>query len=139
VVVPSDSGSVSILVADDDPGVSKLTKEFLKSRGYTVTVAHDGISACEQAEAAPPSLVLLDLLLPKRDGYAVLLHLRAAEATRSIPVILMSGESESEQAAVARALGAHSFLAKPFTAATLFSTVEAALNSKNKAAPPENR
>ena len=138
MVLSSESGGLSILVADDDPGVSKLTKEFLTSRGFAVTVAFDGISACEQAEAAPPSLVLLDLLLPKRDGYAVLLHLRSSEATRNIPVILMSGESESEQAAIARALGAHSFLAKPFMSATLFSRVEAALNSKSEAAPPEN-
>ena len=133
----TEGAGISILVADDDPGVAKLTKEFLQSRGFTVAIANDGISACEQAEASPPSLVLLDLLLPKRDGYAVLLHLRASEATRTIPVILMSGESEGEQAPIARALGAHSFLAKPFMSATLFAKVEAALNAKPK--PPENR
>ena len=128
----SSAPARAILIADDDPGVCKLIKDCLKTRGLTTTEAHDGVSACEQAESSPPSLVLLDILLPKRDGYAVLLHLRSTEATRNIPVILMSGEAESEQAGVARALGAHSFLPKPFTTANLFSTVESALAPEAK-------
>jgi len=117
--------SRAILVADDDPGICKLIKDCLKSRGLTTTEAHDGVSACEQAESSPPSLVLLDVVLPKRDGFAVLLHLRSVEATRNIPVVLMSGDLESES--IAKTLGAHSFLPKPFTAALLFSTVDSAL------------
>jgi CheY-like chemotaxis protein len=120
----------SILIADDDPGVCKFIKDCLKSRGMSATDAPDGVTACDQAEASPPALILLDILLPKRDGYAVLLHLRASEATRHVPVILMSGEAESEQAGIAKALGAHAFLAKPFTAANLLSTVEDALKAE---------
>jgi len=115
----------SVLVADDDPGICRFIKDCLKSRGLAITEAHDGVTACEQAESSPPSLVLLDIVLPKRDGYAVLLHLRSTEATRNIPVILMSGEWESEQ--IAMSLGAHAFLGKPFTAAHLLSTVDSIL------------
>ena len=115
----------TVLVADDDPGIRRFIKDCLKSRGLSITEASDGVSACEQAESSPPSLVLLDVVLPKRDGYAVLLHLRSTEATRNIPIILMSGEWESEQ--IARTLGAHAFLGKPFTAAHLLSTVTTVL------------
>src|SRR5689334_1072187 len=104
-VSPESAGAV-VMVADDDPGVRSLISELLKHRGFAVREAPDGIIACEQAEAEPPALILLDVLLPRRDGYSVLLHLRSNEATRDIPVVLMSGESESEQAGIARTLGA---------------------------------
>lgn len=128
-----ESQGVPILVADDDPGIRRLVADCLKSGGFAVTEAQDGVTACELAEAAPPALVLLDILLPKRDGYAVLFHLRSGETTRDIPVVMMSGEAE--QAGIAQTLGAHSFLAKPFTLQRLRSAVEEAL----KREPPESR
>lgn len=133
----SDGSGLTILVADDDPAIRKLIGDLLKARGYGVAEAPDGIAACEAAEGAPPALVLLDVLLPKRDGYAVLLHLRSCESTRDVPVVLMSGESEKEQAAIARTLGAHSFLAKPFTLANLHAAVESAIQSGSRSADRE--
>jgi CheY-like chemotaxis protein len=127
---PPEAAGPAILVADDDPGMRRFVGECLKARGFVVREVQDGISACEQAEANPPALVLLDLVLPRRDGYAVLLHLRSREATRTVPVVLMSGESEGEQAEVARTLGAQAFIPKPFTRSDLISTVEAALKIK---------
>src|SRR5688572_9596664 len=120
--------SPTILIADDDPGVRKFIKDCLNPRGIATTEAQDGVAACEQAEASPPALILLDIFLPKRDGYAVLLHLASTEATRQIPVILMSGEPDNEH--VAKMLGARGFMAKPFTVAALVSTVEAVLHSE---------
>jgi DNA-binding response OmpR family regulator len=128
----ASSPARAILIADDDPGVCKFIKDCLKSRGMSASEAPDGVTACEQAEASPPALVLLDVLLPKRDGYAVLLHLRASEATRHVPVILMSGEADSEQAGIARTLGAHAFLPKPFTASILLATVVDALEPEGR-------
>jgi CheY-like chemotaxis protein len=127
----------SILVADDDPGIRKLVSDCLRGRGFAVREAQDGVVACELAEAAPPDLVLLDILLPRRDGYSVLLHFRSLEATRAVPVVLMSGESEEQQAAIARTLGAQAFLAKPFMISQLISAVESALkiNSRSTGSP----
>ena len=133
----SDSSGHSILVADDDPAVRKLICDLLKARGYSVAEAPDGVAACEAAESAPPALVLLDVLLPKRDGYAVLLHLRSRESTRDVPVVLMSGESDNEQAAIAQTLGAHSFLGKPFTLANLHAAVQSAIQSGSRSADRE--
>ena len=125
----SEGTGLPILVADDDPTIRKLIGDLLRARGYIVAEAPDGLAACEAAESSPPALVLLDVLLPKRDGYAVLLHLRSCESTRDVPVVLMSGESENEQAAIARTLGAQSFLAKPFTLAALHAAVESAIRA----------
>lgn len=88
------------------------------------------MQACESAEANPPDLVLLDLLLPRLDGYGVLLRLRSHESTRPIPVLLVSGEPEAEQADIGRTLGAEGFLPKPFTCSGLVSAVESALVRK---------
>lgn len=136
MVSSSENTGTVVMVADDDPGVRSLVSELLKNRGFVVREAPDGVVACEQAEADLPALILLDVLLPRRDGYSVLLHLRSSEATRDIPVVLMSGESESEQAGIARTLGAQAFLAKPFANSQLLAAVEAAV--KIKAAPPES-
>lgn len=127
---PAEGTGPTILIADDDPGIRRFVTGCLKSRGFAVREVQDGIAACESAEANPPALVLLDLVLPKRDGYAVLLHLRSREATRTVPVVLMSGEAEGEHTEVSRTLGAQAFIAKPFTLAHLISTIEAALKVK---------
>ena len=125
--VPRSDGP-AILVADDDPGICKLIKDCLKGRGMATLEAADGVTACELAEASTPALILLDIFLPQRDGYAVLLHLAQTEATRQIPVILMSGEPENER--IAEMLGARGFLEKPFTPADLVSAVEAVLHAE---------
>jgi DNA-binding response OmpR family regulator len=115
-----------VLVADDDPGVSALLSRWLTMNGYTVSTADDGIKACESADQQPPDLILLDLQLPRRDGYAVLLTLGSREATANIPVLIVSGES-NEHADIARTLGARGFLQKPFTRESVMKAVGLAL------------
>jgi CheY-like chemotaxis protein len=116
-----------ILIAEDDPSIRKLVVGCLARRGHEVVEAADGIQACTVAETLKPDLILLDLLLPRRDGYTVLLFLRSRPETRTVPVLLLSGEPPEEQGEVARALGADGYLAKPFTPTSLTETVEAAL------------
>ena len=113
----------TILVADDDPALQDFLGVALESVGFTVLVALDGVRACELAEAAPPALILLDLLLPKLDGYGVLLRLRAHEVTRRVPVVVVSGELSTEHAPLARALGAADYLEKPITRERLLDSV----------------
>ncbi|MCO5169581.1 MAG: response regulator [Planctomycetes bacterium] len=115
-----------VLVADDDPSFRELLAAWLEPDGAQVTTASDGVEACELADAGAFDMVLLDLLLPRRDGYAVLLHLRARPATRDVPVLLVSGEPPADHAAIGPALGADGFLAKPFTRAELRAAIEAA-------------
>jgi CheY-like chemotaxis protein len=122
-----------ILVADDEPAIRSMLSHFLTRNGYEVITAPDGVEACEAAESHRPDLVLLDLMLPRRDGYTVLFHLRSRPTTRATPVVFVSGEPSAHED-IARSLGAQGFLAKPFRSADLIARVEAALATAGRAA-----
>ena len=125
----------TVLVADDEPSIREVLADGLAREGYDVVTAADGIEACEISEACPPEVALLDLLLPRRDGYSVLLHLRSREATRHSPVFFVSAEPPAEHAEIARALGAQGFIAKPFRIAEVCAIVRSALRDRAIEAP----
>src|SRR6185503_4579740 len=95
-----------ILIADDDPVTRSLLSQAFKSEGFAVVTATDGVEACSVASVERPDVALVDLLLPRRDGYSVLLFLRSRETTRETPVLILSGESSDEHRRIARTLGA---------------------------------
>ena len=119
--------SKKILVADDEPTTRAVVVQCLQNAGYSTTVVTDGLQAVEAAESGKPDLILLDLLLPRRDGYAVLLDLRSRPSTRHTPVVILSGEDGASQAAVARTLGAQGYIGKPFRQDDLLGRVSEAL------------
>jgi CheY-like chemotaxis protein len=120
----------SVLVADDDAAFRELISVWLEGAGgWRVVIAADGEEACAVVDAGGLDLVLLDLLLPRRDGYAVLLHLRSNPATRGVPVLIVSGEPAAEHATVSAAFGARGFLPKPFSRAELLAAIAAATGS----------
>ena len=104
---------MKILIADDDAVVLALVSRLLTRSGHTVKSVGDGVSACAAVETERPDLAILDLLLPKRDGYSVLMHLRSKAGTRDLPVILLTSESRAEHETTAVALGAQAMLSKP--------------------------
>lgn len=122
-------GRGRILIADDEPEVVNVLGRWLGRHGFAIATAADGIEACELAEAAPPDLVLLDLMLPRRDGYTVLFHLRSLEKTRNTPVIFISAEPPKEHEEIARTLGAQGFIAKPFRLPEVLEKVTALLGA----------
>jgi two-component system, response regulator len=111
----------SILLVDDDANFAELTKAFLlQDEGIAneVVLARDGVEAVEHllnpGRAAPemPGLVLLDLNMPRMDGFWVLRKMRAAELTRFIPVVIMTSSIDPEDVRIAYALGANGYLDK---------------------------
>lgn len=118
------------LVADDDATFRELIAAWLEDDGWAVTAAADGVEACSLVDARPFDLLLLDLLLPRRDGYAVLLHVRAQPATRRLPVLIVSGEPPADHTVVGAALGADGFLPKPFSRSELIAAIRA-VSSRN--------
>lgn len=121
------------LVADDDPAFRELIAAWLEDDGWAVTAAADGLEACALLEARAFDVLLLDLLLPRRDGYAVLLHVRAQPATRRLPVLIVSGEPPADHTVVGAALGADGFLPKPFSRAELLAALRAAARASGGA------
>ncbi len=128
---PDSKGGVppKILLADDDPVIRKVVTEFFSGRGFAVVAVGDGVEACRAAEAEPPQLVLVDLLLPRRDGYAVLLHLRSRPKLRETPVLVLSGEPAGEQSRIGQALGIQGYIEKPLSLQKLDQAVREALSA----------
>jgi DNA-binding response OmpR family regulator len=116
-----------ILSADDDPVVQQFVSAILNENGYEVYTATDGEQAVAQAKAVLPDLMILDLIMPYRDGYEVLRLLREAPETRSIPVIILSAKSKEEDIIRGLEGGADDFIIKPFNALELVARVRKVL------------
>ncbi len=103
-----------VLIVDDDPVHAEIAEMALKRAGFSVRRAVDGPLALEALAADPlPDLVLLDVMLPKIDGFEVLRRLRAEARTKDLPVIMVSSMSRDQDAARGRALGANDYIVKP--------------------------
>ena len=108
-----------ILVADDDPIVQQFVSSILVENRYQVFTASDGRQALDMVRELMPDLVILDLIMPYRDGYEVLRLLQEKEETRKIPVIILSAKSREEDIIRGLEAGAEDFMIKPFNALEL--------------------
>ena len=100
----------TILIAEDDPYIVKLYKLNLEQEGWNVVITTDGGEALKAIEAQKPDVLLLDLLMPKLDGYAVLEHIH--EKGYDLPVIVLSNVSESIDQQKCKELGVSDYLTK---------------------------
>jgi len=114
----------TILAVDDEPHVLKLLKANLVSSGYRVLTAQDGQEALEIVEREMPDLVILDLMLPKMDGYTVCRHIRSFS---SVPVIMLTARSSQVDLIHGFEVGADDYLTKPFDVTELLMRVQAVL------------
>ncbi len=106
-----------ILLVEDDPMLTELYETKLEMEGYQVTVVTDGEAGLKQAKKLKPDLILLDIMLPKLNGFAVLKELKANRGTVTIPVIVLTnlgGEKADNDKKLALGLGASQFLVKTF-------------------------
>jgi two-component system, OmpR family, alkaline phosphatase synthesis response regulator PhoP len=113
-----------VLIADDDPSISKLLERTLRTDGYQVFVATDGEQAVDFAVKYRPDLVILDLTMPKMDGYEVTRALRRWDETRNACIILLTAHPQEDSAAKGFEEGADDYLVKPFTPAHLRARVQ---------------
>jgi DNA-binding response OmpR family regulator len=116
-----------VLIADDDPDILSLVKLRLERSGYDVVSAGDGEQALERARAQTPDLALLDVMMPKLDGYEVTARLRQEEATRHLPVILLTARVQESDIARGIEAGADDYVKKPFSTHELRDRVQAVL------------
>ena len=113
-----------ILICDDDPVILRLLQVNLELEGYDVLLAHHGENAIEVANAELPDLVILDIMMPRLDGYQTCEQLKQAEATKDIPVIFLSAKAQSSDIERGREYGVAEYLTKPFDPNELIAVVE---------------
>src|SRR4029079_887262 len=118
-----------ILVVADEANVKRLLQYTLKQAGYTVAVAGDGVEALKLWASEQPGLILLDVSLPKLDGYGVAERIRADEGGKShVPIIMLTSEKEVEQKVRGLRAGADDYLVKPFHQAELLARMRGLLS-----------
>jgi DNA-binding response OmpR family regulator len=101
-----------ILVIDDEPDILELVQVMLEDEGYLVTIAQKDVAVETLTASVLPDVIVLDMLLSGRDGRIIAKHWKSQEATRHIPILMLSAHPKAEQEA--REAGADDFLAKPF-------------------------
>ena len=124
-----------VLVVDDDPNVQRILLATLKQEGFEVHIASDGEEGVEKAAALSPDLILMDVAMPKLDGYAATALVRAGEQTgQRVPIIMLTAEADVEQRVRGLRAGADDDIVKPFHPLELIARIKALL-SRAGAAP----
>lgn len=118
------SFKANILVVDDTPDNLRLLSAMLTQMGYEIRRVINGQTALKTAQAAPPDLILLDIMMPEMNGYEVCQHLKASDKTRDIPVIFISALDEVLDKVKAFAVGGVDYITKPFSEEEVFARVE---------------
>ncbi|HEX5617045.1 MAG TPA: response regulator [Solirubrobacteraceae bacterium] len=127
---PPSDGSAVILAADDDEDILQLVVFRLERSGYTVLQAHDGEEALRLALEHKPDLAVLDVMMPKMDGFEVTRRLRAEEATRAMPIIMLTARAQDSDVEQGFDAGASDYLRKPFSPQELRARVQAILERR---------
>jgi len=122
--------SPRILVVDDIVQNVELIEAHLIGEKYDVITAYDGIEALEKIERDPPDLVLLDINMPLMDGYQVCRKIKESEATRLIPVVMITALTEVEDKIKGIESGADDFITKPFNKVELLARTKSLLKTK---------
>lgn len=116
-----------ILLVDDEPSIIKMVGRRLEVEGYEVLVAMDGQEALIKARGESPSLVILDLMLPKINGYEVCTALKHNPNTQKIPVVMLTSKSQGKDEELGMECGANVYMRKPFKAQELLDRIKVLL------------
>lgn len=121
-----------ILVVDDHPVNLDVLEQYLRPEGYEVVRARDGVEAIERFVAEEPDLIVMDVMMPRLNGFQVTEQLKALEETSWVPIVLVTALADTEDRIRATDAGADGFLSKPFHQAELLSKVRSLLKLKSR-------
>ena len=112
-----------ILICDDDPVILRLLEVNLQLEGFNVLLAHHGEEALEIATRENPDLIVLDIMMPRLDGYQTCRRLKEQEGTKDIPVIFLSAKAQASDVELGKSFGVDDYLTKPFDPDDLIEVV----------------
>lgn len=117
----------TVLLVEDEEPLRRVLRDLLEREGYTVLEAGDGVAALDEIDRGAPDIIVLDLNLPRLDGYGVLSHLRARQSTSQLPVIVLTAKGDEDSEVRVFEYGASDFLTKPFRPRALSARINALL------------
>jgi chemosensory pili system protein ChpA (sensor histidine kinase/response regulator) len=112
-----------VMVVDDSMTVRRVTQRLLEREGYQVLLAKDGVDALEQLQQARPDLMLVDIEMPRMDGFDLTRHVRGNEATQAIPIVMVTSRTADKHRNYALGLGVNAYFGKPFQEPILLSAI----------------
>jgi DNA-binding response OmpR family regulator len=122
------SGSNKILIVDDDPYILMSLEFLMKKHGYNVMVARNGAEALEIVNSQVPDLILLDIMMPDVDGYAICQHIKSTKKLQDAKVVFMSAKTKEADIQKGYDLGAALYITKPFSTRELMKQIQNLLN-----------
>lgn len=125
-----------ILLVDDEPSIIKMVGKRLEVEGFEVVVAMDGQEGLAKAQSEHPELIILDLMLPKLNGYEVCTMLKQDTRYQQIPIVLFTAKTQEKDEALGMECGANGYLRKPFRAQELLATIRGLLASSSGTPQP---
>ena len=125
-----------ILIVEDDKDIADLLAHSLGKAGYATEIASNGTAVMPRVKAAPPDLILLDLMLPGMDGLLVCQALRHDPSTAAIPIIMLTARGDEAERIAGLELGADDYVTKPFSPRELMARVAALLRRVSRPEPP---
>ena len=129
--------SIKILVVEDEKSIVRILSYNLEREGYQVVAAKDGEEAVGIARKEVPSLILLDLMLPKMDGLEICRQLRSGAKTAQIPIIMLTAKTQETDRVVGLEMGADDYIPKPFSPRELIARVKAVLRRSQRIEIPD--
>jgi twitching motility two-component system response regulator PilH len=118
------SNVTSVLVVEDSPPQREMITNLLKENGMEVTTANDGVEALEQIKGFRPDIVVMDIVMPRMNGYELCRHLKRDPQTKEVPVVMCSTKGEDFDRHWGMKQGADAYIAKPFQPQELIGTVK---------------
>ncbi len=115
----------TVLLVEDEEPLRLVLRDLLEREGYTIVEASDGIQALDEIDRSAPDAIVLDLNLPRLDGYGVLSHIRARAATSSLPVLVLTARADEDNEVRVFEIGANDFITKPFRPRALSARLKA--------------
>ncbi len=121
-----------ILVADDSPFVLEIVETVLKSEGFEVITANDGMEAWDKIQKEIPDIIIIDVVMPGMNGYEICEKVKADEKLKNLPVMMLTTKAQDKDIELAQASGADLYMTKPFDPDELTGKVRKFFEKKNK-------
>ena len=123
-VEPDLPRSATIMVVDDSLTVRRVTQRLLEREGYSVLLAKDGVDALAQMQETRPDLMMVDIEMPRMDGFDLTRNVRGTDSTRAIPIVMITSRTADKHRNYAMELGVDAYFGKPFQEAVLLEAIE---------------